>query len=190
MLRKHYLQNAPRGVTAIQLDSGDEAIFLDGERIASCDIGERDDPVIGTGLRIAESMGVPFNLMTLAVPDAETWSWDDVTDALNWGARVILPRMMLRSVLECSTSHITERDNELFESLGSSHEDSGWILNSGIGHLLRLDAVYDPLIRLKRLGISRTTRVLIAGAIRKADISMIHFSSVGEEIEGAPTFNW
>lgn len=187
---KFYLQNAPRGVTAIQLDNGDEAIFLDGESIACCDLAERDDPVVEMGQLLARSMGVPFRLLSLPVPGDEEWSWNDVTDALNWGARVILPRMMLRSVLECSTSHITEGDNELFESLGSDHEDSGWILNSGIGHLLRLNAVYDPLIRLKRLGISRTTRALIARAIRKADISMIHFSSVGEEIEGAPTFNW
>ncbi|WP_373271783.1 DUF5983 family protein [Escherichia coli] len=97
---------------------------------------------------------------------------------------------MLRPVLECSTSHITEGDNALLENLSSSHEDSGWILNSGVGYLLRLDAVYDPLIRLRRLGISRTTRALIARAIRQADISMIHFSAVGDEIEGAPTFDW
>lgn len=187
---KYYLQNAPRGVTAIQLDNGDEAVYLDGEFIACCDLGERDDPVIGLGEILARSMGVPFRLLTLPVPDVEDWSWNDVTDALNWGARVQLPRMMLRPVLECSTSHITEADNALLENLSSSDEDSGWILNSGVGHLLRLDAVYDPLIRLRRLGISRTTRALIARAIRQADISMIHFSSVGEEIEGAPTFDW
>lgn len=54
---KYYLQNAPRGVTAIQLDNGDEAVYLDGEFIACCDLGERDDPVIGLGEILARSMG-------------------------------------------------------------------------------------------------------------------------------------
>ena len=55
-MTKYYLQNAPRGVTAIQLDNGEEAIYLNGEFIAYCDLNERDDPVIGMGEILAEKL--------------------------------------------------------------------------------------------------------------------------------------
>ncbi|MGS6329580.1 hypothetical protein ACVGWT_19835, partial [Enterobacter hormaechei] len=91
-MTKYYLQNAPLGVTAIQLDNGEEAIYLNGEFIACCDLNERDDPVIGMGEILAEKIGVPFRLLTLPVPDDEEWSWNDVTDSLKWGPRVVLSR--------------------------------------------------------------------------------------------------
>lgn len=190
MLRKHYLQNAPYGVTAIQLDNGNEAIFLDGERIASCDIGERDDPVIGTGLRIAEKMGVPFKLMTLAVPEAEKWTWDDITDSLGWGKSITMPGMMLRPVLECCIGHLTKEDNFLLQDLSLSKHEGSWIMDTEGGYLIRLDAVTRPLHHLKKLGLSRAARELIFCAIRRADISMIHFSDLGDEVDNAPLFNW
>lgn len=187
---KHYLQNAPRGVVAIQLDNGDEAIYLDGDFIACCDLGEKDDPVVNLGMTLAQTMGVPFQLLTQPVPDDEEWAWYDVTDALGWGKRITLPRMMLRPVLECCINHIPAEDNFILESLGFWHEDSAWVMNTGVGFLIRLDAVTDPLHRLKKLGISRTTRALIYRAIEQADISMIHFSAVGDELDSAPLFDW
>lgn len=189
-MRKQYLQHAPRGVTAIQLDNGEDAIYLDGEFIACCDLNERDDSVISSGEIIAEKLGVPFRLLSLPVPDDEEWSWNDITDSLNWGPRVVLPRMMLRPVMECRISHITLEDNYLLEELTQSENEWPWILDTDVGYLLRLDAPTRPLLRLKHLGISRTTRALIYRAIKQADISMIHFSSVGDDVEGAPVFDW
>lgn len=189
-MRKYYLQNAPRGVTGIQLDNGDEAIYLDGELVSCCDLSQRDDSVISTGQILAEKLRVPFSLLTLPVPESDEWSWNDITDSLQWGERIAIPRMMLRPVLECSISHITLEDNLLLEDLGFWHEDSGWILNTGVGYLIRLEAVTRPLHRLKKIGVSRTARAFIFSAMQRADISMIHFSSVADEVDGAPVFNW
>lgn len=182
--------NAPHGVTGIRLTNGEEAIFLDGEYIAGRELQARNENVIGTGEKIAEKMGVPFRLLTLPVPDDEKWSWQDVAASLNWGQRIALPRMMLRPVMECRISHITLDDNYLLQELTRSENEWPWILDTDVGYLLRLDALTRVLLRLKRLGISRTTRALIFRAIKEADISMIHFSSVGDEVEGAPTFEW
>ncbi|MBY6260093.1 DUF5983 family protein [Phytobacter diazotrophicus] len=190
MLRKHYLQNAPHGVTGIQLNNGDEAIYIDGECIACCDIGERDDAVIATGQRIAEKMGVPFHMLTLTAPDDEEWSWNDITDSLGWGKSIIMPRMMLRPVMECSIAHLTKEDNFLLQDMSLEKHEGSWIMDTGCGYLIRLEAVTNPLHRLKKLGLSRAARELIFCVIRRADISMIHFSNVGDEVDNAPIFDW
>ncbi len=190
IVKKHYLQNAPRGVTALKLDNGDEAIYLDGDFIACCDFADRDAAVIGLGMQLSRVMGVPFQLLTLPVPENEEWCWNEITDELGWGMRIELPRMMLRPVMECCISHITLEDNFLLGELSVSEEESPWILDTDVGYLLRLDAVTRPLLRLKRYGISRAMRALISRAMQQADISMIHFSSVGDEVEGAQVFDW
>lgn len=190
MLRKHYLQNAPRGVTGIQLDNGDEAIYLDGECIACCDIGERDDAVIATGQRIAEKMGVPFQVLTLPVPDDEEWSWNDITDSLGWGKSITMPGMMLRPVMECCIGHLTKEDNLLLQDLSLAKHEGSWIMDTEVGYLIRLDAVTNPLHHLKKLGLSRAAREFMFSAMRRADISMIHFSNTGDEVENAPIFDW
>lgn len=189
-MHKHYLQNAPRGVTGIQLDNGDEAVYLDGECIACCDIGDRDDAVVGTGQRIAGKMGVPFQLLSLPVPEDEEWSWNDITDSLGWGKPLTIPRRMLRPVMECFIRHITAEDNLVLGGLAFRYEDSEWVINTSAGYLIRLDAFSNTLLRLKRAGISRTTRAFIFCAMRQADISMIHFSSAGDAVDGAPLFDW
>lgn len=189
-MSQHYLQNAPRGITGIQLDNGDEAIYLNGEFIACCDQGEGDAPVLALGKTLAATMDVPFQSLTHPVPDDEEWAWNDVTDALGWGIRISLPRMMLRPVMECCINHITEDDNLLLQDLSLEKHEGAWILDTDVGYLLRLDAVTRPLNRLKRVGLSRAARELIFSAIRQADISMIHFSSVGDHVEGAPVFDW
>lgn len=187
---KKFTHNAPYGVTVIQLDNGDEALYLHGECLACAGFAERDDPVCGLGERLAETLGIPFRLLELPVPDDEEWAWNDVVSSLGWGRTEVLDRMMVRPVLECCINHITEEDNIILESLGFWHEESGWLLNTGVGYLIRLDAVTRPLHRLKKLGISRTTRGGIFNVRRRTDVSMIHFSQVGEELPGVETFNW
>ncbi|HEB4876213.1 TPA: hypothetical protein R0C45_004450 [Kluyvera ascorbata F0526] len=189
-MRKHYLQHAPRGVTGLRLKNGEEAIYLDGEYVAGRDLQERNEDVLATGEKIAEKLGVPFRLLEVPVPVDDEWSWNDITDSLGWGKSIIAPRMMLRPVMECRISHITLEDNYLLQELTQSENEWPWILDTDVGYLLRLDAPSYPLLRLKRLGISRTTRALIYRAIQQADISMIHFSSVGDEVEGAEIFSW
>lgn len=187
---KKFTENAPYGVTAIQLDNGDEAVYLHGECLACADMGERDDAVIGIGERLAGVLGVPFRLLTLPVPDDEEWSWNDVVSALGWGKSMELPRMMIRPVLECSTSHITEEDNALLAELCREKHEGEWIADTGVGYLIRLDARTHPLMLLKRFGLSRAARWLIRQGMKHADISMIHFSQAGDELEPFETFNW
>ena len=189
-MSQHYLQYAPRGITAIQLDNGDEAIYLNGDFIACSDLGEGDAPVLALGKTLAATMDVPFQSLTHPVPDDEEWAWNDVTDALGWGKRITVPRMMMRPVMECLISHITLEDNYLLQDLTQSENEWPWIIDTDVGYLIRLDAPSRVLLRLKRLGTSHTTRALIFRAIQQADISMIHFSSVGGEVDNAPIFEW
>ena len=98
--------------------------------------------------------------------------------------------MMLRPVMECCINHITEDDNLLLQDLSLAKHEGAWILDTDVGYLIRLDAVTRPLYRLKKLGLSRAARALIFCAIRRADISMIHLSSVGDEVDHAPVFDW
>ncbi|MGQ3665364.1 DUF5983 family protein [Citrobacter braakii] len=187
---KKFTHNAPYGVTVIQLENGDEALYLHGECLACADFAEKDDPVCGIGERLAETLGVPFRLLELPVPDDEEWAWNDVVEGLGWGRGEVLDRMVVRPVLECCINHITEEDNLLLADLGQAKFEGAWILDTDVGYLIRLDAKVHPLLHLKRLGLSKAMRKVIAGCIKQADISMIHFSQVGEELPGADTFNW
>lgn len=187
---KKITEGAPYGVTVIQLENCDEALYLHGNCLACVDFAERDDPVCDVGVHLAETLGVPYQLLTLPVPEDEEWAWNDVVEKLGWGKRINVPRMMLRPVMECCINHITEDDNLLMQDLSLAKHEGAWILDTDVGYLIRLEAVTRPLHRLKKLGISRTTRELIFCAIRQADISMIHFSSVGDCLDGFQTFDW
>lgn len=182
--------NAPYGVTAIRLDNGDDAIYLHGECIACADAGEGDAPVTGSGERLAAAMGVPFRLLELPVPDDEAWAWNDVVDVLGWGKRITLPRCAVCPVLECSTAHMTLADSELLRELSREKFEGEWIMDTGVGFLIRLDARMHPVMHLKRFGLSRAARRLIVLAMKQLRISMIHFSQVGEELTISETFDW
>jgi hypothetical protein len=96
----------------------------------------------------------------------------------------------LRSVLECSLSHITRRDSEILSELCHAEYESEWIHESDLGFIIRVDAVSYPLLALKRHGISKAARIVIYTAMIKADISMVHFTSWGEMLADVPTFEW
>ncbi|EKQ5163001.1 hypothetical protein P5Q53_004268 [Salmonella enterica] len=187
---KKFTQNAPYGVTVIQLDNGDEALYLHGECLACADFAERDDAVTGTGERLAAVLGVPFRLLALPVPEDEEWAWNDVVAALGWGKTVTLSRMAVRHVLECCISHITEDDNLLLTDLSRNTIRREWIMDTGVGYLIRLDARMFPLLHLKRYGLSKAARRVIACGMKQADISMIHFSQVGDELPDVEGFGW
>lgn len=93
----------------------------------------------------------------------------------------------------CSTAHITSGDNELLYTL--SHEvqeygDAEWIHFTGSGYLIRLDAWSFPLLRLKRLGLSKACRRLVATLISRYSIGLIHLDAFGELLPGFDTFEW
>jgi hypothetical protein len=181
--------NAPAGVTAIQLDNGDEAIYLNGECLACATFANKDDPVIPVGERLAGVLGVPFRLLELNEPGDEEWSWNDVVANLGWGREITLGRNAVSSVLECSTAHLTRQDMDLLAEICAPKFEGAWIMDSDIGYLFRLNARIFPLLALKKTGLSRSARRVIACALRYG-ATMVHFSQIGDELEGFEVFDW
>ncbi len=58
------------------------------------------------------------------------------------------------------------------------------------GYLLRTDAWSYPVLRLKRLGLSKTFRRLVVTLIRRYGVSLIHLDASAECLPGLPTFDW
>ena len=95
--------------------------------------------------------------------------------------------------IRCSTAHITETDNAWLYSLSHQTSDFGeseWIHFTGTGYLLRTDAWSYPVLRLKRLGLSKTFRRLVVTLIRRYGVSLIHLDASAGYLPGLPTFDW
>ncbi|EIV0759013.1 hypothetical protein O7Y52_002752 [Escherichia coli] len=104
-----------------------------------------------------------------------------------------LPPFATLAGIRCSTAHITEKDNAWLYSLSHQTSDVGeseWIHFTGSGYLLRTDAWSYPVLRLKRLGLSKTFRRLVITLIRRYGVSLIHLDASAECLPGLPTFNW
>ncbi len=57
-------------------------------------------------------------------------------------------------------------------------------------YLLRTDAWSYPVLRLKRLGLSKTFRRLVVTLTRRYGVSLIHLDANAECLPGLPTFDW
>ena len=93
----------------------------------------------------------------------------------------------------CSTAHITAEDNSLLYTLSHQHEDFGeseWIHFSGSGYLIHLEAWSFPILRLKRLGLSKACRRLVVTLIRRYAVGIIHLDADGDILPGFVTFDW
>lgn len=93
----------------------------------------------------------------------------------------------------CSTAHITAEDNSLLYTLSHQHEDFGeseWIHFSGSGYLIHLEAWSFPILRLKRLGLSKVCRRLVVTLIRRYAVGIIHLDADGDILPGFVTFDW
>ncbi|WP_371973037.1 DUF5983 family protein [Lelliottia nimipressuralis] len=104
-----------------------------------------------------------------------------------------LPGVTRINGIQCSTAHITEADNTLLFTLSHQHEDFGdceWILYTGSGYLLYLGAWSFPVLRLKRLGLSKTCRRLVVTLIRRYAAGIVHLDAFGEVLPGFATFDW
>ncbi len=103
------------------------------------------------------------------------------------------PPFTILAGIRCSTAHITETDNAWLYSLShqsSNFGESEWIHFTGSGYLLRTDAWSYPVLRLKRLGLSRTFRRLVVTLTRRYGVSLIHLDASAECLPDLPTFNW
>ncbi|HDM8750416.1 TPA: hypothetical protein P0Q30_003166 [Escherichia coli] len=104
-----------------------------------------------------------------------------------------LPPFATLAGIRCSTAHITEKDNAWLYSLSHQTSDVGeseWIHFTGSGYLLRTDAWSYPVLRLKRLGLSKKFRRLVITLTRRYGVSLIHLDASAECLPGLPTFNW
>ena len=152
-------------VNILALNMGRIAVDIDGIELA-----ELIDIVCGNGysLRVADAPGI------LVVEDP-------------------LPPVACINGIQCSTAHITEEDNAQLFTLSHQHEDFGeseWILYTGSGYLLNLGAWSFPVLRLKRLGLSKACRRLVITLIRRYAASIIHLDASGEVLPGFATFDW
>ncbi|HHL7015436.1 TPA: DUF5983 family protein [Escherichia coli] len=103
------------------------------------------------------------------------------------------PPFTILAGIRCSTAHITETDNAWLYSLShqsSNLGESEWIHFTGSGYLLRTDAWSYPVLRLKRLGLSKTFRRLVVTLIQRYGVSLIHLDASAECLPDLPTFNW
>ena len=103
------------------------------------------------------------------------------------------PPFTILAGIRCSTAHITETDNAWLYSLShqsSNFGESEWIHFTGSGYLLRTDAWSYPVLRLKRLGLSKTFRRLVVTLTRRYGVSLIHLDASAECLPDLPTFNW
>ena len=104
-----------------------------------------------------------------------------------------LPPFATLAGIRCSTAHITEKDNAWLYSLSHQTSDFGeseWIHFTGSGYLLRTDAWSYPVLRLKRLGLSKTFRRLVVTLIQRYGVSLIHLDASAECLPDLPTFDW
>ena len=104
-----------------------------------------------------------------------------------------LPSAARLNGIQCSTAHISEADNNLLFTLSHQHEDFGeseWITYTGSGYLLRLDAWSFPVLRLKRLGLSKACRRLVITLIRRYAVGIVHLDAFGEVLPGFDVFDW
>ncbi|EMH6513551.1 DUF5983 family protein [Raoultella ornithinolytica] len=104
-----------------------------------------------------------------------------------------LPPLARVNGIQCSTAHITAEDNALLFTLSHHHEDFGeseWISYTGSGYLLYLGAWSFPVLRLKRLGLSKVCRRLVVTLIRRYAVGIIHLDAFGELLPDFATFDW
>ena len=104
-----------------------------------------------------------------------------------------LPPIARVNSIQCSTAHITEEDNSLLYALSHQHEDFGeseWISYTGSGYLLYLNAWSFPVLRLKRLGLSKACRRLVVTIMRRYSAGIVHLDACGEVLPGSATFDW
>lgn len=104
-----------------------------------------------------------------------------------------LPPATQFSGIQCSTAHITDEDNSILYSLSQqyqAHGDAEWIMYTGAGYLIRLDAWVYPVLRLKQRGLSRAGRRLIIALINRYHISMLHLDAAGNILPDFEIFEW
>ncbi|MGQ3660636.1 DUF5983 family protein [Citrobacter braakii] len=103
-----------------------------------------------------------------------------------------LPHTTRLNGIQCSTAHITCEDNAILDQATLQRHDGGnsdWILYTGYGYLLRLNARLYPVLELKRMGLSKGCRRLVTTLIRRYGIDMLHLDAAGDLLPDFSTFD-
>lgn len=104
-----------------------------------------------------------------------------------------LPETAILRGAICSTAHITNNDNTLLYLAShrvETYGDAEWVHYTGTGYLLRLNAWRAPVLRLKRMGISKACRRLIATLMKQQMVTILHFDAAGDVLEDFDIFDW
>ncbi|ENX4473470.1 DUF5983 family protein [Enterobacter roggenkampii] len=152
-------------INVLALNAGRIAVDIDGIELAALIdmIGDN-----GYSLRVADAPG------KLIVEDS-------------------LPHAARLNGIQCSTAHITREDNIILDQTSLQHHDgcnSDWVLYTGYGYLLRLNARLYPALELKRMGLSKACRRLVVTLMHRYSADIIHFDASGEVLPGFATFDW
>ncbi|HHG8951978.1 TPA: DUF5983 family protein [Citrobacter freundii] len=162
---KLFLTVEADAINVLALNMGRSAVDIDGIELANLIDVVRD------------------NVYSLRIADAS-------------GKRVVeepLPSATRLNGIQCSTAHITREDNTILDQVSLQHHDgshSDWILYTGYGWLLRLNARLYPVLELKRMGLSKACRRLVVTLMRRYSASLIHLDASGEVLTGFSTFDW
>ena len=146
---------------------------------------------LNMGRIVADVDGV--NLTELINKVAENGYSLRVVEESDQQSTCTLPPFATLAGIRCSTAHITEKDNAWLYSLSHQTSDFGEserIHFTGSGYLLRTDAWSYPVLRLKRLGLSKTFRRLVVTLIRRYGVSLIHLDASAGCLPDLPTFDW
>lgn len=104
-----------------------------------------------------------------------------------------LPSVTQFNGIQCSTAHITDEDNSLLYNLSQQYQalgDAEWIMYTGAGYMIRLDAWVYPVLRLKQRGLFRAGRRLIIALIKRFHINMLHLDAARNILPGFEIFEW
>lgn len=152
-------------INVLALNAGRIAVDIDGIELAALIdmIGDN-----GYSLRVADAPG------KLLVEDP-------------------LPHAARLNGIQCSTAHITGEDNAILEHIALQRYDGNngdWILYTGYGFIFRLNARLHPVLELKRLGLSKACRRLVATLMRSYAIRILSLDALGELLPEFATFDW
>jgi hypothetical protein len=104
----------------------------------------------------------------------------------------VLPLHCIFTGIQCSTAHITDQDNERLYQLShdqTEYSDAEWIDFTGTRYLLRLSAWQYPVLRLKRLSLSKACCRLFLALCHQYALTSIHFDAAGDVLPGIEHFD-
>lgn len=80
------------GVCLVQLDNGNEAVYINGHYITDSDFTAGEMPLADMARLIARVYNQPFRQFNLPLPELGEWSWNDIAEGIIRSAQSIRGR--------------------------------------------------------------------------------------------------